>query len=136
MNESEQRIIKSRLTGFSFSQLDGKDKKISADKIMLNGAAISGCHLPATDFFASIIAEELIIFITDFGYGNLTEEEILLAFRFNSKGNLKLPSGINVEEVPFVGNCFNIDYMAKILYNYMILRTHIDRKIENHIDGY
>jgi hypothetical protein len=109
--------------------------KLDIDQILLRGAAISGCALPSTEFFAEIIGEELEIFIKDFGYSELTTEEILLAMRLNSRGDFKYP-GETIEKVIFFGNCFNVEYFSKILYNYMVLRNILDRKIQNTIDGY
>ena len=103
---------------------------------MLRGAAISGCQLPHTDFFADFIASELKIFINDFGYSDLTYEEIMLALRLNAKGGLKYASGEYQEQVEFFGSCFNVNFIAKILANYCIFRNALDRKLQNQIDGY
>lgn len=129
-------IIEARLTGVSFSQIEYDTVRWHIDQIMLRGAAISGCCVPATEFFAEIIAEELTNFISNFGYSELTYEELLLALRINSKGGYKFPSGIELDSVPFFGNCFNIDYYSKVLSNYLSVRKMLDRKLENHIDGY
>ena len=103
---------------------------------MLRVASICGCALPNTEFFARFIAEEIATFILDFGYEELTLEELLLAFRFNAKGGMKYPSGTEVDQVPFFGNCVNVDYIAKVLSNYMVFRKVLDRKLQNKIDGY
>lgn len=103
---------------------------------MLKGAAVSGCALPNTEFFAEIIAEELLSFIMDFGYSDYAYDEIILALRFNAKGGLKYPSGTVIEQVQFLGTCFNIDYFSKIMENYKIVREVLDRKFQNIIDGY
>jgi len=103
---------------------------------MLRGAAVSGCVVPGTEFFAEIIAEELTAFILEFGYKDLTYDEIILALRINSKGGYKYPTGVDLEPVVFFGNCFNVDYFSKILSNYMVIRTLLDRKLQNVIDGY
>jgi len=102
---------------------------------MLHGAAISGCPLPSTEFFAEIIADEILDFILNFGYSELTYEEILLALRINSKGGFRHPSGLELETIYFSGNCFNVDYFAKVLSNYSIIRRYVDNKLKNYIDG-
>ncbi len=102
---------------------------------MLHGAGISGCPLPSTEFFAEIIAEEILEFILNFGYADLTYEEILLALRINSKGGFKHPSGLELDPVPFYGNCFNVDYFAKVMANYQVIRNYVDRKLQNYLDG-
>lgn len=102
---------------------------------MLRGAAICGCSLPQTEFFAGYIAEELILFIKN-GYEEYTLDEVLLAIRVNSKGGARAPSGLEVEQIPFTGVCFNVNYVSKVLSNYKLLRDYLDRKFENKIDGY
>ena len=128
--------MEARLNGISFSQIEQEKIKWHIDQIMLRGAAISGCALPNTEFFAEIIGDELYKFIIEFGYADYAYEEILLALMLNSKGNLKYPSGDLIEPIPFYGNCFNIDYFSKVMQNYDIVRNILDRKFQNIIDGY
>jgi hypothetical protein len=132
----EDKIVEARLDGFSFNQIEENKLRWHVDQIMLRGAAISGCAIPATEFFAEIISEELSSFILNFGYEELTYAEILLALRINSKGGYKYPSGIEIEPVVFFGNCFNIDYFSKVMSNYMAIRNLLDRKLQNFIDGH
>lgn len=132
----EEKIIEARCIGNSFSQMNKTDLRYSIDQIMLRGAAISGCPLPQTEFFAGFIAEELSAFINEFGYGKLTYNEVLLAMRINSKGGLRYPSGLELDQIVFTGSCFNVDYVAKVLSNYTAIRFQLDRKFENQIDGY
>jgi hypothetical protein len=106
---------------------------------MLRGAAVCGCNIPDTDFFAKFIAEEISAFILDFGYAELTLAEIILAFRINAKGNFKNYAnfiGLDIEQISFYGNCINVDYVAKVLSNYLTIRNLLDRKLQNKIDGY
>lgn len=132
----EEKIIDARCKGESFSQMSSGDLRYCIDQIMLRGAAISGCPLPQTEFFAIYIAEELSTFINEFGYGELTYQEVLLAMRLNSGGGLRYPSGIELDQIAFTGSCFNVDYIAKVLANYKDIRLQLDRKFENQIDGY
>lgn len=134
LTEIEKMIIESRLAGESF--VDLPDKKYSCDQIMLKGAAISGCPLPQTEFFADIIGDQICEFIEKFGFAELTMNEIILALQMNSKGGLRFPSGVSVDQIPFVGNCFNIDFLSKVLSNYLILRNILDQKFKNFIDGH
>lgn len=135
LTDFENKIIEARLDGLSFNQIEDKVRWY-IDQIMLRGAAISGCAVPNTEFFAEIIADELLIFILDFGYGDLSYNEILLALRLNAKGGYKYPTGLDLEIVPFFGNCFNIDYFSKVVSNYKIMRGLLDRKLQNYLDGY
>lgn len=128
-------VIEARLNGVSFCQIEENKIRWHIDQIMLRGAAVSGCVVPNTEFFAEIIAEELSDFILNFGYSDLTYEELLLALRINAKGGYKYPTGIELEVIPFYGHCFNIDYYSKVLSNYMAIRNLLDRKLQNIIDG-
>lgn len=136
LTKLELKIYDARCTGLSFVQMEEGDLKISVDQIMLRVASICGCALPNTEFFAKFIADEILVFILDFGYPELTLEEFLLAFRLNAKGGLKYPNGIDFEQIPFFGNSLNVDYISKVLSNYLSLRKILDRKLQNKIDGY
>lgn len=136
MTEIENQIIECRLAGLSFCQLDQKAIRVITDKIILNAAAITGCPTPETEFFAEILSEQISIYLEQFGFGELTYEEIILAFRLNTKGGLRHPSGLEIERIEFFGSCFNVDYLSRVLSNYMTLRNYLDRKFENFIDGY
>lgn len=136
LTEIERRIVAARLDGFSVIQLDGAAARTTGDQIMLQAAAIVGCPTPQTDFFAEVLTTAMMNYLKDFGYGELTLSEIILAIQLNTQGGLRFPSGLEVEKVPFFGVCFNIDFLSRILSNYMIFRNHLDRKFENFIDGY
>lgn len=136
LTELEKKILISRGSGLSFCQLDGKDLKHGIDQLILKSAAIVGCQIPQSEYFADILTNEIITFVNEFGYGNLTFDEMLLAIRLNSKGKIKMPSGIDVDVVEFSGNCFNVHWLSKILSNYVVFRNLLDSKILNKLEGY
>lgn len=136
MTQVEEKIVDARCYGKSFFEMNESELRHAVDQIMLRGAAISGCPLPQTEFFAGYIAEELIIFINDFGYKELTFNEILLAIRLNSCGGLSFSSGLGIDPIQFFGTSFNVDYISKVLSNYISIRRQLDRKFQNSIDGY
>ena len=127
LSNSDLKIIKARISGPSFVDLSDDDKTIGVDQIMLRVASICGCALPNTEFFAKFIAEEISIFISEFGYQELTLEEIFLAFRLNAKEK---------DRIMFTGNCVNVDYISKVLDRYMEFRKTLESKLKNKIDGY
>lgn len=129
-------IVHARTTGVSFCQLDESETKLLLDNIMLRGAAICGCALPTTEFFADIIADEISTLLEDFGFRELTESEILLALRLNGKGSIRYPSGTEIDTVAFSGNCINTAFLSKVLTIYMTFRGILERRIQNFIDGY
>ena len=134
--KQEEQIVQARCEGLSFCELDGLNERVAIDQIMFRGAAISGCALPMTETFATFIAEEITAFILNFGYGELTLEEFLLAMRLNAYGKIRNPAGEDFDQVNFSGNSINVVYLGKILKNYMALRNNLDRKITNQLDGY
>jgi len=136
LTKVELLIIECRKKGASFVEMTDKDRRVALDKIIVKTAAISGCPLPNTDFFADIVCEEMYEFMLEFGYEELTLAEISFALRMNMKVGLKYPNGIEIETIPFSGHCFNVTYISKILSNYMQLRNLLDRKLQNYIDGY
>lgn len=108
----------------------------ATDQIMIRSVALYGCSLPQSDFLAQFISEETRKFILEFGYPELTLEEILLALMINTKSDIKYPSGNELQPVSFSGVYFNVNFLSKVLDNYSSLRTVLERKIQNHIDGY
>lgn len=120
----------------SFCELSELESRVAIDQIMFRGAAITGCTLPQTELFAKFIAEEIETFILEMGYGELTEDEILLAMRINAFGKIKNPAGEDFDQVNFMGSSFNVGYLAKVLSNYLALRNNLENRIKNHIDGY
>lgn len=136
-NDNEEKIYEARSTGKSFCDLSELDRRIATDKIMFHGAAASGCILPQTEMFAQVIAEEITTFILDFGYADYTLEEFLLALRINvTAGRIRNPMGEDLEQVQFSGTCINLMYLSKVFNNYRVLRTNLDSKLKNLIDGY
>lgn len=136
LTEVEKKIISARLEGKSICQLTDESLRVAADQIILKSAYIVGCPTPETEFYSEGLAKEMIEYLNEFGFSELTLNEIILAIRLNTKGGLKYPSGTDVEKIIFSGTCFNIDFLSKILSNYMTFRNILDRKIENFIDGY
>lgn len=136
LNEIELKVIAARKKGVAISQSDYEGLKEQVDELVLNISVISGAPMPNTSFLADALNFRLIDYLQRFGYGNLTLDEIILAFYFNAKGGLKSPSGIEVEPVVFLGGYVNVEYVSKVISNYMAIRNLIDRKIQNLIDEY
>ena len=136
LTEAERKILKARGRGLSFCEIDGNLVRATVDQLMLRGAAIYGCSLPQTEFFATFIAEELESIIRDFGFGELTEAELLLALKLNCTTGIKLPSGLELEKVAFTGGTFNVFFISGVLEKYMKIRNMLDAKIQNQIDGH
>lgn len=134
--KQEMMIADARSEGLSFCELKDLEMRVVVDQIMFRGAAITGCCLPQTESLAKFIADEIIILIFNFGYQELTEQEIFLSMRLNALGDLRNPCGEDFKQVSFSGNSMNTVYLAKVFKNYMSLRNNLDRKIQNELDGY
>lgn len=132
----EHDILNERRVGISICQKVGVSLKVDVDQLILIGAAIFGCAIPTTEYFADIIGKELILFIYESEIESLTFDEMLLAMRFNTKSNFNPPKGLDIELVSFTGAYFNISFFSKIIFNYLQVRNQLDRKIQNQIDGY
>lgn len=136
LTKVEKLISRNRLKGKSFIETEGNDRRVFCDQVIVRTAADTGCSLPNTDYFAGIICEELEGLFIDLGYEELTLYEVILALRLNMATGLKFPSGAEVELVAFAGQNFNVGFVSKVLQNYMSLRTCLDRKLQNFLDGY
>ena len=134
--EQDEMIIKARVSGKSFCELSDLEKRVAVDQMMFNAAAISGCGLPQTEMFASIIAEQICLYLTEFGHDVFTEAEFLLALQLNAHGRIKNPAGEDLTQVTFIGNQINVSFLAKIFNNYATIRNNLDGMIKNKIDGY
>lgn len=137
LTNTEKIIIKSRQASKPFFDLSGNDRQYFLDQIIARVAAGAGCDLPQSDFFAKIVSEELDGMITDFGYDRFTLSEVVFAIRLNSNpAAMRVPSGLELEQVVFTGRTVNSYFLSKVLSNYATLRHCLDRKLENYIDGY
>ncbi len=116
--------------------MDADALRVATDEMIVKGAAIYGCDMPQTDFFASKLSDEIVTFIAEFGYENLTTREVLLALRMNAQGEQKNTLGETLPQIDFFGNFIHVSFLAKILNNYMVIRNNLERKFQNHIDGY
>lgn len=137
LTTTEKAIIKNRSSGKPFVENEGNDRRHFLDQIIARISASTGCELPGTDFFASILCEEIEGVMIDFGYDILTLSEVVFAIRLNSKpSEMKMPSGIELEPITFSGRTVNSYFLSKIISNYMIVRNLFDRKLQNFLDGY
>lgn len=135
LSQVEKIIVELRCNGKSIFDLTEEDKKIFASEVIVTGASIAGCAMPNTEFFLDRLVKEVITFLIQFGYKELTEDEIFFAIRLNSNTQLKLPAGIEVEKISFFGSVFNVDYLSMVLSNYMTIRNLLDSKVRNKLRG-
>jgi len=66
--------------------------KAATTGLIFKISVICGCQLPTNDYHITVLEQEFITFLNEFGYHELTVEEILTAFRMNS--NFLLPERV------------------------------------------
>lgn len=130
------QIAEARIADKSVWEHVGKELVRKVDEAIIRISAICGAVLPQTDFFSDVLNKQFRDYLLGFGYSEYSFKEIVLAFMLNAQGGNKFPSGLEVEQIEFKGGHFNIDYAAKVLYNYSQFRDLTDRKFQNFIDGY
>lgn len=116
--------------------MNSDEVRYVCDQIIVRGAALYGCDMPQTEFFAEILSKEFSAYLLEFGYEDLTLEEIILALKINADGNFINPLGEDIGQTAFFGNFIHVSFVAKILHAYLVLRNGLEAKFKNHIDGY
>lgn len=131
----QKMVMKARFVGKSFWEIDADKHRHATDEIIIAAAAITGAAMPETELLGKYISDEVIELITNYGYEDLTVEEIITAIRINAANIIKNPFGedLSVVELPY-RVCTN--FLAGVLRNYKVLRNGIDRVIENKLSGY
>lgn len=136
LTKIENMIISLRLEGNSIETIEIKKLSGYFDSIIVRISAITGIKLPETNSFKEVLIKEMLSFLLNFGYENLTMEEIIFAFNLNAKGGLRYPSGTDIEPVALFGEHLSVDYVSKVLANYMAIRNLLDMKFINEISGF
>ena len=136
MTKPEKLLFGARLNGASISTIPEDELDKILNQLVIRLTAICGCPLPNTDYFSNTLTREIKDFLNFFEYSSYTLNEFILAFHLNAYGGLKYANGEEIEQIKFTGAFLNIDYIAKVLNNYKHLRNLLDRKLQNHIDGY
>lgn len=135
-NKFDLLISDARSEGLSFCEMSSSEMRYAIDQIMFRGAAVCGCPLPQTELFAKFIAEEIESYILNFGFNELTLNEVVLAFKMNIGHKIKNSLGEDLTCVEFYGNTINVSFIGKVLSNYMVIRKGIEARIINQLEGY
>lgn len=122
LEEVDKKIIAARRTGIALIDLTEEQFEVAITGIIFNISVICGCQLPTHDAHVNALEKEFTIFLKEFGYKELTTEEILTAFRMNSNFQLE-------EKVETYGALFNIDFASKVLSQYRRTRKKLDNNL-------
>lgn len=132
----EQKMVReARTNGKSFWEIPEDKHRHITDSIILAMAAITGAKMPNTELLAKYISDEMIRFIYDFGYEEYTAEEFISAMRINMLPTIKNAGGANliIKKLP---KRVCVSFLADVMQNYRLIRTMIDRMVENKVNGY
>lgn len=121
--------------GLSFSQLTEKQRLSVSLETIFKASVLSGIKLPTNEHLISFIEQEFSKYILTFGFKNLNDRELNAAFQINMPKYFSLPSGINLDDVEPFGDTISVSYLGKVLMNYQVIRSMVDRKLKNFIDG-
>lgn len=132
LNSNESLIIDSRVGDESLFLLGDGAAEAASLPLIRQISVIIGQPLPTPEYL-DLLEKRLASFITKFGYDELTFSELILAFELNAVG---YTGEIEIDVVRSSTKNIGIEYVSKVLENYMQLRKTLDRKIQNQLDGY
>lgn len=104
-------------------------------EVILRAGSIYGFKPFPTEMYLDDVSLAVVDYLLKFGFGGLLWSEINLALMINSKPNIKYPSGEDYEAPISKSSYFNLQYLAKVLDNYMIFRNNLDEIIRKMFDG-
>lgn len=136
LNQCEEKILDARLSDKSIIQFPTDDLAEVFDRILFMIVTVTGYDIPQNDTQLGMLRTDITNFILEFGYKLLNEDEIILAFKLNGAGICAFADGTGIPEVIATNNRVSTMFCGKVLSNYMILRTALDAKLKNLIDGY
>jgi len=132
MKGVKKLIIRARGRGLSFFEVAPEYIRSFTDSVIISIAAITGAELPESDLLANSLSKEVEVLLNDFGYSDLTLEEVLLAVRLNYSSSFKNPYGTDFE-IGVAGNRVNVAFLSVVLNNYKTYRDFMDIEFENKI---
>lgn len=135
LTPEQKLILKARLNGVSFGEMDEEKFRYATDQIILSCSAISGAQFPESELLAKYLSDEIMELLLNWGYEDFTIEEVVTAIRMNMKSLIKNPYGEDIESVEPSWRV-SVMFISRVLKNYKILRDGIDRHIERKIMGY
>lgn len=119
---NEITIYQASKSGLPFKDLPEKKQDAFITGILFKIAVVTGCTLPINERHCNELENEVKKFMNENNrFSNFTFEEVLTAFRFNAAGNL-------CERTEHYQNIFNLDYLGKILSNFLVFKNNVEEK--------
>lgn len=131
----EVEILKKRRGQPAFWEMPKPEAISVVSQIIHKGAAITGGELPPPIVLFDISVSEIFSFLVESGFDILSAEEIYFALRLGVT-EIKWSSGNEILPPVFQGKYFNLKYVADCLNTYLKMRTSLERKIYNELNGY
>lgn len=128
LKRNEATILKLRGEGLSFCQLDESDQQLAIDEIIFTACNGCGADVPHGEMFLKYLLREVANMIL-VRFKELTLAEIIGAIRLNTGGGV-IPNiyGEDLDRIKFSGTFIHVDYLARVLSNYKILRDNVDSR--------
>lgn len=131
----KKMIVNARRSGVSFWEISEDGVAHFTDRVIILTGSITGCEIPQMELTASALSDEIVALLNDFGYYELTLEEVILAVRLNFWPNLKNPAGNDFVKAE-AGVRVNTAFLGQCLYNYKVLRNVMETEFANKLKGY
>ncbi len=136
ISEVEKKIVQAREAGLAISQLEIAELTEILGDVLINISVITGHKTPTNELYLELLIEELKVYLYEYGFDNLTIQEIILAFRLNCKCNFRYLSGDYAEPISIFGEYISVDYVSRVLHTYLTFRNILDSNLKNIVDGY
>jgi hypothetical protein len=120
----------------SISQISETEREVLFMELIARISVLSGTEEPNTERCLNFFIEELWVLLCLPRFNYLSFDEVLFAFRLNTECGVKYISGEDMDAIEPINSKLSIDFVSKVLNNYMGLRIGIENLIKNSIDGY
>jgi len=127
-SSNELAAYEAKNTGLQFVNLNEKQQLVSLSTMILEISVISGCPIPSNQVQFKMFESELMkYFKENESFANLTFDEVITAFRFNTLDKFW-------EKVKHWQNPINLEYIGEVLTNWLAYSSKIRIKAENDLE--
>lgn len=105
-------------------------------ELVLRISVLAGVDEPKTERALNFFIEELWVLLCLPRFKSLSFDEVLFAFRLNTECDARYVSNEFIDQIEPINEKISIDFISKVLNNYMTLRAGIEVLVKNIIDGY
>jgi len=105
-------------------------------ELVLRISVLAGVDEPKTERALNIFIEELWGLLSLPKFQSLSFDEVIFSFRLNTEVDARYVSNEYIDQIEPINSKLSIDFISKVLSNYMGLRVGVENLIKNVIDGY